>query len=82
MKADPITITPEEAAAIRSLKRLAKKWPQSIRIFSQSGTLIVTKANSRGIQATVAFVEGIPNDGGDPNPEELDQHAQIEWPNP
>ena len=82
MKAAPITITPEEAAAIRSLKRLAKKWPESIRIFSAAGTLIVTKANSHGIQAAVAFVEGIPNDGGDPGPDELDQHAQIEWPNP
>ena len=82
MNRPTILITTEEAKAIRSLKRLAKKWPQSIRIFSQAGTLIVTKANSHGIQATVAFVEGIPNDGGDPSADELDQHAQIEWPNP
>jgi hypothetical protein len=82
MSRPTVLITIEEAKAIRSLQRLAKKWPKSIRIFSHAGTLIVTKANSRGIQATVAFLEGIPNDGGDPNPEELDQHAQIEWPNP
>ena len=75
-----ITLTTEEAKAINSLRRLAKKWPQSLRLFSCSGTLLATKANSHGIQATVAYVEGIPSDGGDFGDEELDQHAHIEWP--
>jgi hypothetical protein len=75
-----VTLTTEEAIAIRSLQRLAKKWPQSLRLFSHSGTLLATKANSHGIQATVTYVEGIPSDGGDPGDEELDQHASIEWP--
>jgi hypothetical protein len=75
-----ILITTEEAKAIRCLKRLAKKWPQSIGILSHAGSLVVTKTNSLGIRATVSFVEGIPNDGGDPSADELDQHAQIEWP--
>jgi hypothetical protein len=42
--------------------------------------LLATKVNSHGIQAAVAYVEGIPNDGGDPGDEVLDQHASIEWP--
>ena len=75
-----VALTIEEAAAIKSLKRLAKKWPQSLRLFSSSGTLLATKVNSHGIQAAVAYVEGIPNDGGDPGDEVLDQHASIEWP--
>jgi hypothetical protein len=75
-----ITLTTEEARAIRSLERLAKKWPQSLRLFSHAGTLIVTKANRHGIQATITNIEGIPNDGGDPSEDELDQFAGIEWP--
>jgi hypothetical protein len=64
---DPITITPEEAAAIRSLKRLAKKWPNSLMLLSWSGTLHVTKRNSDDIDASIAHIPNIPNDGGDPD---------------
>jgi hypothetical protein len=86
--AEPITITPEEAAAIRSLKRLAKKWPQSLRLFSWSGTLMVVKRNSDDIDAEIATIEGIPNGGGDPNdfPEVpgdtswIDTEPEILWP--
>lgn len=66
MSPDPITITPEEAAAIRSLNRLAKKWPESLRLFSWSGSLNVTKRNSNDIDALIDHISGIPNDGGDP----------------
>jgi hypothetical protein len=65
--ADPITITPEEAAALRSLKRLATKWPKSLRLFSWSGSLHVTKRNSNDIDASIATISNIPNDGGDPS---------------
>jgi len=65
--ADPITITPEEAAAIRSLKRLAKKWPNSLKLFSWSGSLHVIKRKSNDIDASIATISNIPNDGGDPN---------------
>ena len=75
-----LTLTIKEAAAIQSLRRLAKKWPQSLRLFSQAGTLIVTKANRHGIQATITNIEGIPSDGGNPGKDELDQFAGIEWP--
>jgi len=60
--ADSISITPEEAAAVQSLKRLARKWPGSLRLFSWSGTLIVVKRNSDGIDAEIATIKGIPND--------------------
>ena len=75
-----VTLTNEEARAIRSLGRLAKKWPQSLSLLSHAGGLTITKANSRGIQAIVSYIEGMPNDGGDPGDDELDQHASIEWP--
>jgi hypothetical protein len=86
--ADPITITPEEAAAIRSLKRLAKKWPQSLRLFSWSGTLIVVKRNSDDIDAMITHIPNIPNDGGDPQsgPDTpgdtswIDTEPEIIWP--
>jgi hypothetical protein len=85
--ADPITITLEEAAAIRSLKRLAKKWPESLRLFSWSGTLIVVKRNNDDIDAEIATIEGIPNDGGDPNASPdvagetwIDTELEILWP--
>jgi hypothetical protein len=75
-----VTLTTDEVRAINSLKRLAKKWPRSLRLFSHAGTLIVTKANRHNVQATVSFIEGIPNDGGDPGEDELDQFAGVEWP--
>jgi hypothetical protein len=65
--AEPITITPEEAAAIRSLKRLARKWPNSLMLLSWSGSLHVTKRNSNDIDALIATILNIPNDGGDPD---------------
>jgi hypothetical protein len=86
--ADPIAITPEEAAAIRSLKRLARKWPQSLELFSWSGSLYVTKRNSNNISTEIASISGIPSDGGDPegNPDVpgdtmwIDREAEIIWP--
>jgi hypothetical protein len=86
--ADPITITLKEAAAIRSLKRLAKKWPQSLGLFSWSGTLIIVKRNSDDIDASIAHIPNIPNDGGDPQqgpgtPGDtfwIDTEPEIVWP--
>lgn len=68
-------ITPQEQRAIVSLKRLAKHWPQSLMLFSWSGTLCVIKLNEdggsplHGVDPNSAIVEtihGIRNDGGDP----------------
>lgn len=47
----------EERKAIASLKRLAKKWPESLWLFSASGSLCVMKALPDGGRAHT-------NDGG------------------
>lgn len=64
------SLTEEEARAIRSLQRLAKRWPQSLQLFSASGSLIVLHAGHDADplpqDAALAHIEGIPNDGGDP----------------
>ena len=88
MNRPTLSITTEEAKAIQSLRRLAKKWPKSLQLFSWSGSLHVIKRNSNDIDASIAHIEGIPNDGGDPqgSPDHggmwIDTEAQIEWPNP
>ncbi len=70
-------LTKEEKAAIASLERVAAKWPQSLWLYSASGTLNVMK-KSQGIKRvmfalphggvapgmSVAQIE-IENDGGD-----------------
>jgi hypothetical protein len=66
--------TPEEAKAIKALKRLAKAWPPSLWLFSASGTLNVMRVASDGghaftgdaiDQSYVIDTIAIPNDGGD-----------------
>lgn len=67
--------TAEEKRAIASLKRLAKKWPKSLWLFSGSGSLCVMRYRQDGERALVddggmdsdyalATID-IPNDGGD-----------------
>jgi len=71
-----LTPTVEEAQAIRALKRLAKRWPSSLWLFSASGSLQVMRADSDGGHVHTAdggidpeyileSVDGISNDGGD-----------------
>lgn len=63
----PRELTAEEATAIRSLERLARKWPQSLKLFSWSGSLVVMdNMMELGHDAQLADITGIPNDGGDP----------------
>lgn len=68
-------LTAEEARAVASLKRLAKRWPSSLKLFSAAGSLIVVPsgwgpmsgATSRELEeAVIASIDGITNDGGDP----------------
>lgn len=72
----PADLSPEETAAIRALRRLAKKWPASLWLFSASGTLYVMRKGAGGEKVhtpgggidpayEVATVHGIENDGGD-----------------
>jgi hypothetical protein len=73
---EELTPTTEEQKAINSLKRLAKKWPKSLWLFSASGSLCVMRAGEDGEQATLGHggmdpsyildnIHGIKNDGGD-----------------
>lgn len=61
-------LTADEQRAVRSLKRLAKKWPQSLKLFSWSGTLVIMDNDMESGSAAVLedHIPGIPNDGGDP----------------
>ncbi len=46
-----IELTKEERNAINSLKRLAKRWPKSLWLFSAGGELHVMKCNKAGDRA-------------------------------
>ncbi|WP_107328101.1 hypothetical protein [Agrobacterium pusense] len=70
--------TEEERRAIATLKRLAKRWPDSLWLFSASGSLCVMRNRQDGQRALsgdsgqdgadsdycLATID-IPNDGGD-----------------
>jgi hypothetical protein len=67
-------LTAEEEKALRSLKTLAMKWPQSLELMSMSGSLSVVFARDPRMseddsivrqESVIATVYGIPNDGGD-----------------
>lgn len=68
----------EEREAIGKLFRLAKVWPQSLMLFSNSGTLEILRMKEGGTMPLSSSAEHdahvvgtlgtrIPNDGGDPN---------------
>ena len=71
-------LTPEEAKAIRALRKLAKTWPRTLWLFSGSGSLHVMRVGPDGEHVivpgrrhgavdpdySVAIID-IPNDGGD-----------------
>lgn len=61
-------LTKAEVDAITALQRLADKWPNTLKLFSWSGSLLVMDANmTPGPLAELAAIHGIPNDGGDPS---------------
>lgn len=71
---DVNAVTPEEESAIKSLKRLARKWPKTLRLVSMGGQLHVVHTNDERMQsedsiergeAVIEDIHGIPNDGGD-----------------
>lgn len=60
-----------ERRAIESLRKLAKRWPKTLYLFSNSGTLEVHKADDGGAVCDATLVDniyGIRNDGGDRDP--------------
>jgi hypothetical protein len=70
-------LTQEEALAIAALRRLALRWPQTLKVVSMGGSLSVVHTNDprwglapeAGSQSrpgcVLADIDGIPNDGGD-----------------
>lgn len=73
-----IETTDEERRAIATLQRLAKRWPESLWLFSASGSLCVMRNRQDGERALYDESRGsgadpdyclatinIPNDGGD-----------------
>jgi hypothetical protein len=64
-----LELTAEEERAIRSLERLAKKWPPSLMLFGVSGSLLVRRVpgdgKGGGKRYTVTEIIGIQCDGGD-----------------
>jgi len=77
-----VVITVEERKAITSLERLAKKWPESLQLFSWSGGLCVLKKDETGFPCYIEAIEGIPNDGGDPEDNDVDQDPEIKYEEP
>jgi hypothetical protein len=70
-----LDLTNEEQRAIKGLRALAKRWPDSLWLFSASGSLYVMKKKN-GKHAVdsggnidsdymVDIIHGIDNDGGD-----------------
>ena len=69
-----VELTKEEENAINTLNRLAKRWPESLWLFSASGSLWVMQKNSDGEkshdgdgydQECALSCIDIENDGGD-----------------
>lgn len=62
-----IELNEKEKEAIKSLEKLAKKWPKTLLLFAGTG-LTVRKIQPDGTylkESIVADIPGIPNDGGD-----------------
>lgn len=73
-----IELTKEQKSAIASLKRLAKRWPKGLWLYSANGELCVMKCGKNGERVLGEGWKGesfnqdysidtinIPNDGGD-----------------
>lgn len=70
-----MNLTTEEKKAIRTLKRLAQNWPESLWLFSASASLCIMKTDDCGDRIFlsnggvdpdyVIDTINIPNDGGD-----------------
>lgn len=77
-----ITLSVKEVDVIKSLERLAKKWPKSLELFGWAGTLIVLKKGHDGIYCSVGNDFNLRNircDGGDPSDEEVHQFVNISY---
>lgn len=64
---DQIEPTKEEQRAINSLKRLAKRWPRSLWLYSANGTLHVMK--KKGDKRAMLPLRGLSVGGGGVDPD-------------
>jgi len=64
-------LTDKEIKTIKSLEKLAKKWEKSLMLFSWNGGLCIIKSHPDDSETAfgrvVTTIQGIPNDGGDPD---------------
>lgn len=60
-------ITRSEQRVINALEKLAKNWPSHLMLFSWSGSLSLCRMNENGSKTIIADIDGIINDGGDPD---------------
>ena len=67
IRLDPEGLTEDEERAVRSLKRVAKRWPRSLMLYSRSGTLEVHHLTNQPCNEAEPLdtIYGITNDGGD-----------------
>lgn len=62
-------LTEIEMKAVRTLQRLGKTWPKTLKLFSWSGSLVIFDVDddlSDANASVLAKISGIINDGGDP----------------
>ncbi len=73
-------LTTQEKRAITALQRVASKWPDSLSLFSMSGSLYVVPTEDKRADTTTSRravpIFGIENDGGDPDDS---PEGDIEW---
>ena len=67
-------LTKAERQSIHQLQKLAEDWPDTLELFSWSGSLCVVQISDGEVVATIP---GIPNDGGDPNNETINGISYI-----
>lgn len=79
MTVSKVIVSLEEQRAINSLKRLARKWPDTLTIFGWSGSLHILKNGDEGIECSAESIHGINCDGGDPDHRTVDQFADVEY---
>jgi hypothetical protein len=71
MSTTPDDLTPREYAAIEALREVSERWPDTLMLFSWSGTLVVFRKedfrSGKSLHDIPQWdVHGITNDGGDP----------------
>ena len=67
--------TQQESKVINDLIEVASRWPMTLQLFSQSGSLLVVDRNTGQVFSDLSGM--IPNDGGDPGTE-TDEDG-IDW---